>query len=124
MLPGIQGLNDSLLTATEQNLAICVIKVSEEVARIYNPTSGVASSSRYVYVGYDAWSVILTTANPIGPMAAQTYITPQSVTGSITNDNHQVIVPPNFPTAIYYKNVKRNVPNTTFAGTFAGSSFN
>jgi hypothetical protein len=123
ILPGVEGLNQALLITTEQEVAIVVVKVAEEVARIFNPAAGIAASERYIYVGYDAWGVIMTTANPIGPMAAQTYITPQTITGSTVGNNYQVVLPPNFPETIYYKNQRRVVPVDTDVGLFAGTSF-
>lgn len=123
ILPGIEGLNQALLITTEQEVAIVCVKVAEEVARIFNPAAGIAASERYIYVGYDAWAVVLTTANPMGPMAAQTYITPQTVTGSVVGSNYQVVVPPNFPTTVYYKNQRRIVPVDTDVGLFAGTAF-
>lgn len=123
ILPGIEGLNQALLITTEQEVAIVCVKVAEEVARIFNPAAGIAASERYIYVGYDAWAVVLTTANPMGPMAAQTYITPQTVTGSVVGNNYQVVVPPNFPTTVYYKNQRRIVPVDTDVGLFAGTAF-
>ena len=123
ILPGIEGLNDTLLTTTEQQVAICVVKVSEQVARIFNPSSGISSDERYIYVGYDAWSVVLTSANPLAPMAMQTYISPQSVSGSVSENNYQVQLPTNIINGIYYKNIKRNVPNSAFQGLFAGTVF-
>ena len=123
ILPGIEGLNQALLITTEQEVAIVVIKVAEEVARIFNPAAGIAASERYIYVGYDAWAVVMTTANPMGPMAAQTYITPQTVTGSVVGNNYQVILPPNFPEVVYYKNQRRVVPVDTDVGLFAGTAF-
>ena len=123
ILPGIEGLNQALLITTEQEVAIVVIKVAEEVARIFNPAAGIAASERYIYVGYDAWAVVMTTANPMGPTAAQTYITPQAVTGSVVGNNYQVILPPNFPEVVYYKNQRRVVPVDTDVGLFAGSAF-
>ena len=123
ILPGVEGLNQALLITTEQEVAVTVVKVAEEVARIFNPAAGIAASERYIYVGYDAWAVVMTTANPIGPMAAQTYITPQTVTGSVVGNNYQVILPPNFPETIYYKNQRRVVPVDTDVGLFAGTAF-
>ena len=38
-------------------------------------------------------------------MAAQTYLSPQTVTGSVSRENLQVVIPPNFPQTIYYKNI-------------------
>ena len=122
ILPGVEGLNQALLITTEQEVAICVVKVAEEVARIFNPAAGIAASERYIYVGYDAWAVVMTTANPMGPMAAQTYITPQTVTGSVVGNNYQVVLPPNFPEVVYYKNQRRIVPVDTDVGLFAGSA--
>jgi hypothetical protein len=110
ILLGVQGLNKSLLTTTEQQVGIVVIKISEQIARIYNPISGISSDQRYIYVGYDGWAVIYTTANPIGSMAGQTFITPQTVSGSILQENYQVVLPPNIPQTIYYKNIPRLVP--------------
>lgn len=123
ILPGVEGLNQALLITTEQEVAVTVVKVAEEVARIFNPAAGIAASERYIYVGYDAWAIVMTTANPIGPMAAQTYITPQTVTGSVVGNNYQVILPPNFPEVIYYKNQRRVVPVDTDVGLFAGTAF-
>ncbi len=123
ILPGVEGLNQALLITTEQEVAIVVVKVAEEVARIFNPAAGIAASERYIYVGYDAWAVVMTTANPMGPMAAQTYITPQTVTGSVVGNNYQVILPPNFPEVVYYKNQRRVVPVDTDVGLFAGTAF-
>jgi hypothetical protein len=123
ILPGVEGLNQALLITTEQEVAVTVVKVAEEVARIFNPAAGIAASERYIYVGYDAWAVVMTTANPIGPMAAQTYITPQTVTGSVVGNNFQVILPPNFPETVYYKNQRRVVPVDTDVGLFAGTAF-
>jgi hypothetical protein len=123
ILPGVEGLNQALLITTEQEVAIVVVKVAEEIARIFNPAAGIAASERYIYVGYDAWAVFVTTANPMGPMAAQTYITPQTVTGSIVGNNYQVVLPPNFPTTVYYKNQRRVVPVDTDVGLFAGTAF-
>ena len=123
ILPGVEGLNQALLITTEQEVAIVVVKVSEEIARIFNPAAGIAASERYIYVGYDAWAVFVTTANPMGPMAAQTYITPQTVTGSVVGNNYQVVMPPNFPTTVYYKNQRRIVPVDTDVGLFAGTAF-
>lgn len=124
IIPGIQSLNASLHITTEQEVAIVVIKVAEEVARIQNPMSGQFAESRFIWLGYDAWGIMMTTANPEGPMAAQTYLSPQSITGSITPNNYQVIIPPNFPQVIYYKNQRRNVPIDTFNGLFVGNSLN
>jgi hypothetical protein len=123
ILPGIEGLNQALLITTEQEVAIVCVKVAEEIARIFNPAAGIAASERYIYVGYDAWAVFVTTANPMGPMAAQTYITPQTVTGSVVGNNYQVVLPPNFPTTVYYKNQRRVVPVDTDVGLFAGTAF-
>lgn len=123
ILPGVEGLNQALLITTEQEVAIVVVKVAEEIARIFNPAAGIAASERYIYVGYDAWAVFVTTANPMGPMAAQTYITPQTVSGSVVGNNYQVVVPPNFPTTVYYKNQRRVVPVDTDVGLFAGTAF-
>lgn len=123
ILPGVEGLNQALLITTEQEVAIVCVKVAEEIARIFNPAAGIAASERYIYVGYDAWAVFVTTANPMGPMAAQTYITPQTVTGSIVGNNYQVVLPPNFPNTVYYKNQRRVVPVDTDVGLFAGTAF-
>ena len=123
ILPGVEGLNQALLITTAQEVAVVTVKVAEEVARIFNPAAGIAASERYIYVGYDAWAIVMTTANPIGPMAAQTYITPQTVTGSVVGNNYQVILPPNFPETIYYKNQRRVVPVDTDVGLFAGTAF-
>lgn len=121
ILPGIQGLNSSLITTTQQMVALVVIKVTEQVARIPNPAAGVSSINKFIYVGYDGWSVVRTTMNPLAPMAAQTYITPQSVTGSVVGDNYQVVFPPNFPQAIFYKNYPRTAPTNTEDGLFSGA---
>lgn len=123
ILPGVEGLNQALLITTEQEVAITCVKVAEEVARIFNPAAGIAASERYIYVGYDAWAVVMTTANPMGPMAAQTYVTPQTITGSVVGSNYQVILPPNFPEVVYYKNQRRIVPVDTDVGLFAGTAF-
>lgn len=123
ILPGVEGLNQALLITTEQEVAVTCVKVAEEVARIFNPAAGIAASERYIYVGYDAWAIVMTTANPMGPMAAQTYITPQTVTGSVVGNNYQVIMPPNFPEVVYYKNQRRVVPVDTDVGLFAGTAF-
>lgn len=123
ILPGIEGLNQALLITTEQEVAVVCVKVAEEVARIFNPAAGIAASERYIYVGYDAWAIVMTTANPMGPMAAQTYITPQTVTGSVVGNNYQVVLPPNFPEVVYYKNQRRVVPVDTDVGLFAGTAF-
>jgi hypothetical protein len=123
LLPGVEGLNRALLTTTEQQASIFCIKVTEQVARIFNTSSGVSAGDRYIYVGYDGWSVIRTTANPVAPMASQTYITPQSVTGSTVGDNYQIVFPPNFSETIYFKNAIRTVPNETQAGLFTGTAF-
>ena len=122
VLPGIEELNQMLMLDLTQNISVIVVKVSEEVARIKNTVAGVSASGRYIYVGYDGWAVVLTSANPLGPMAAQTYITPQSVTGSVVGENMQVVLPPNFPTTVYYKNELRKVPVNTMVGLFAGTS--
>jgi hypothetical protein len=110
MFPGVQGFEESLTYNTGQQVAITVIKVSEQVARIFNPIAGVGADNRYIYVGYDGWALILTTTNPVGPMMAQTYITPQSRTGNVVENNYNVILPPNFPTTVYYKNQNYSVP--------------
>lgn len=123
IIPGIQGLNSTLITTTQQMVALVVIKVTEQVARIPNPVAGVGSNQNFIYVGYDGWSVVRTTANPIEPMAAQTYVTPQSVTGSVVDNNYQIVFPPNFPQSIFYKNVPRTAPTNTSDGLFIGSSF-
>ena len=104
--PGSQDLDATLITIVSriQQTALVVVKVAEEVARVINPIAGIGSQQRFIYLGYDAWSVLLTTMNPIGPMSATTYISPQTTTGSITPNDFQVILPPNFPTTIYYKN--------------------
>lgn len=123
ILPGVEGLNQALLTTTEQQVAIVVVKVTEQIARIDNPESGVASNQDLIYAGYDGWAVINMSTNPIGPMAMQTYITPQTVTGSVTEKNYQIILPPNFPTVMFYKNQKYNVPANTGVGLFMGAPF-
>ena len=106
--PGTQGLNKTILINTEQQLAIVVVKVSEEIARIYNPIAGVGSNQRYLYVGYDGWAIVYTTANPLGPIAAQTYVSPRPFT--TVGENYQVLIPPNFPQTVYYKNIRRVLP--------------
>lgn len=103
--PGVQAFDETLLVDYKQHASIFVIKVSEEIARIFNPTAGISSAERYIYVGYDAWSIFRITSNPVGPMAAQTYLSPQTVTGSVTRENLQIVIPPNFPQTIYYKNI-------------------
>ena len=100
-----------------------VIKVTEQIARIPNPAAGIAGGNKFIYVGYDGWSVVRTTMNPISPLAAQTYVTPQSVTGSVVGENYQVIFPPNFPQAILYKNIQRTTPTNTEDGLFSGTPF-
>ena len=50
---------------------------------------------------------------------AKTYLTPQTVTGSVVNKNYQVIVPPNFPNTIYYKNKEYSSPIS--ANNFIGA---
>ena len=114
--PGIQGLYRTLLISTDQLLAVLVVKVSEEIARIPNPASGFMSADRFIYVGYDGWVVIRTSANPVGPMIGQTHISPQTVTGSVTKENYQVIFPPNFFNQVFYKNADRIVPVDTGVG--------
>lgn len=116
MNPGIQGFYRTLLVSTIQVVAILVVKVSEEIARVINPTCGEIGEDRFIYVGYDGWAVIRTTANPVGPMMAQTYITPQTVTGSVTKENYQVVFPPNFYNEVFYKNGDRVVPIDTRGG--------
>jgi hypothetical protein len=108
IIPGIESLNQALIYTTGQYIAIVVIKVTEEVARILNPSAGISAEDREIYVGYDGWATFLTSCNPIGPMMAQSYITPQTITGNLVN--YQTIIPPNFPTTMYYKNVPRMVP--------------
>jgi len=108
LLPGTQELNKTIMITTEQQLAIVVVKVSEEIARIYNPISGISSNQRFLYVGYDGWAIVYTTANPLGPVAAQTYVSPQPLTTS--RENYQVLIPPNFPQTVYYKNIRRILP--------------
>ena len=120
---GIQGVVETFLISTAQMIAILVVKVTEQVARIYNPAAGEMASERYIYVGYDGWSIINTSANPIGPMMAQTYISPQTVSGSIARENYQNIFNPNFPTTIYYKNKKRYVPVSTISGYIVTDPF-
>jgi hypothetical protein len=122
---GIQELNESLLMTTEQQVGIIVVKVSEQIARIYNPAAGIASSQRYLYVGYDGWAVVNTTANPMGPMAAQTYVSPRPAT--TVGENYQVVLPPNFPQTVYYKNNRRQVPlpePSSIDGVSVGSALN
>lgn len=111
-IPGVQGLQQTLIYNTGQQMAIMVIKVSEQVARVYNPSAGIGSSNRYIYIGYDGWTVILTSNNPRGPMMAQTYVSPQSRTGMVTDHNYNVVLPPNFPDVIYYKNRDYIVPTS------------
>ena len=106
--PGVQGYNQTFIMTTEQQLALVVVKVAEEVARIYNPVAGASSEQRYLYVGYDAWAVVYTSANPMGPVAAETYVSPRPTT--TVGENYQVVFPPNFPQAVYYKNKRRNLP--------------
>ncbi len=114
---GIQGFYRTLLISTSQILAVLVVKVSEEIARVLNPASGEMGQDRFIYVGYDGWAVVRTSANPVGPMMAQTYVTPQTVTGNLNaKDNYQVIIPPNFISTVYYKNRERNVPTDTRSG--------
>ena len=120
---GIQTLSSSLILTTKQMVAVLVVKVTEQVARIPNPAAGVSSTNKFIYVGYDGWSVIRTSANPISPMAAQVYSTPQTITGNVTRENLQTIFPPNFPQTIMYKNVPRIAPTSTFSGLFQGASF-
>lgn len=110
-LNGVQELGVTLLLSTKQLLSIVVIKVSEEIARIINPAAGISNDDRFLYVGYDGWAIIRTTANPISPMAASTYLSPQTITGNITKENMQVIFPPNFPYNVLYKNMARTVPS-------------
>ena len=115
--PGVQGFYRSLLISTDQLLSVLVVKVSEEIARVPNPASGEMGQDRFIYVGYDGWAVVRTSANPVGPMMAQTYVTPQTVTGNLNaKDNYQVIIPPNFISTVYYKNRERNVPTDTRSG--------
>ena len=116
MIPGLESLNQALLTITEQQVATIVVKVSEQIARIENPESGMAADDEYIFVGYDAWAVIHTSANPVGPLMMSTYITPQTITGSIVGNNYQIILPPNFPNVIFYKNGTYTIPNTTDFG--------
>lgn len=110
--PGVQGLGDTLTAVTpySNNVALIVIKISEEISRIINPISGAGSNEKFIYVGYDAWSIFNISTNPIGPVMATTYISPQTVTGSVTENNLQVIIPPNFPTTMYFKNTSYMVP--------------
>ncbi len=116
MNAGIQGFYRTLLISTDQLLAIVVVKVTEQIARVYNPAAGIMAEERFIYVGYDGWSVIRTSANPVGPMMAQVHVSPQNVTGSVVKENYQVIFPPNFYNQIYYKNDQRTVPVNTRAG--------
>ena len=108
VLPGVQGLNPSIIMTTEQQLGLIVVKVSEQIARIYNPVAGASSEQRFLYVGYDAWAVVYTTANPMGPMAAETYVSPRPTT--TVGENYQVVLPPNFSQTVYYKNKRRYLP--------------
>ncbi len=114
--PGVQGFYRTLLISTDQLLAVLVVKVSEEIARVPNPTSGEMGAEKFIYVGYDGWAVIRTSANPVGPMMGQTYITPQTVTGNINKENYQVVFPPNFYNQVFYKNSDRIVPVDTRSG--------
>lgn len=123
VLNGIESLNQALLTVTGQQVAIVVVKVSEQIARVENPESGLAADNEFIFVGYDGWAVVNLTSNPIGPMAAQTYITPQTVSGSNTIENMQVILPPNFPTSLFYKNNPYTVPVNSNMGLFMGTPF-
>ena len=121
VLSGIESLNQALLTVTKQQLAVVVVKVTEQIARIENPESGMASDNEFIFVGYDGWAVIHSTNNPIGPMAMQTYISPQTTTGNIVDNNYQVVLPPNFPSVIYYKNSSYKPPISSEVGLFAGT---
>lgn len=112
VLQGVQGFDLSLLNITGQQLAFVVIKVTEQVARIINPAAGVGATNQFIYVGYDGWAILRTTTTPVGPMMSQTYISPQTVTGGITRENMQVVIPPNFPQTIYFKNFQYVVPLT------------
>ena len=123
IIPGIQNFNNSLITTTQQMVALVVVKVTEQVARIPNPSAGIGGQEAFIYVGYDGWSVIRTTMNPLAPMAAQTYVTPQSVTGSVLGENYQIIFPPNFPQTVLYKNIQRTAPTNTETGLFSGTPF-
>lgn len=114
---GIQGFNSTLLLSTAQLLSILVVKVSEEIARVFNPAAGSASDNRFIYVGYDGWAVIRTTHMPVGSLAAQTYVTPQSITGTVVQDNnYQVIFPPNFVQTLYFKDTAFRPPVSTENG--------
>ena len=75
-----------------------------------NPICIFAWSLEIIYVGYDGWAILRTTTTPVGPMMSQTYISPQTVTGGITRENMQVVIPPNFPQTIYFKNFQYVVP--------------
>lgn len=121
IITGIQGLENTLIQMRVgfQQVGIVVIKVSEEIARVFNPIAGEKSQERYIYLGYDGWCVFNLSTNPIGPMMAKTYLTPQTVTGSVVNKNYQVIVPPNFPNTIYYKNKEYSSPIS--ANNFIGA---
>lgn len=125
--PGIETLNQALIFNAGQQVGIVVVKISEQISRIFNPISGVSSNDRFIYVGYDAWSVILTSSNPLGPMMAQTYITPQSVTGQVITDADgvaiKVVFPPNFVNTVFYRNDIYNPPTNTINGLFTGSQF-
>ena len=110
LAPGVQGLEETIIDDIGQQIAIVVIKVTEEIARIYNPIASASSDNRFIYVGYDGWSIVRMSSNPVGPLAAQTYITPQSVTGGITGDNFQVVFPPNFTHSVFFKNQGYNIP--------------
>lgn len=122
LVPGIEGLNAALITATNQLIGLVVVKVTEQVARTFNPASGASSSQRFLYLGYDGWAVIRTTATPISPMASQVYLSPQ-YNNTINGTNYQVIFPPNFVQAIYYKNSQRTVPASTNVGLNAFSVY-
>ena len=123
IIPGTESINQALLTVTGQQVAIIVVKVSEQIARIDNPGSGLAADNEFILVGYDGWAVINMTSNPMGPMAAQTYISPQTITGTLTRENLQVILPPNFPNTLFYKNDSYRIPVTTNTGLFMGTTF-
>ena len=87
LLPGVETLNSALLVSTKQLVALVVIKVTEQIARVFNPAAGTSSNNRFIYLGYDGWSVVRTTANPVAPMSAQTYLSPQTVTGTLGSTN-------------------------------------
>ena len=52
VINGLESLNQALLTVTGQQVAIVVVKVSEQIARIDNPESGLAADDEFIFVGY------------------------------------------------------------------------